>query len=200
VVSGRGGGGDGAQRRCRGDGRTRERGAAAWRVAGAAGGRVWQGAHGGGRGKGRTARARRGGGTRRRGAHGAGAARGARRGGGARRAADAVGARRATETSERRGRRKEKARGPFISPLCRVPAIWHSAKIFFLILKYALPSARSRALSKDCFAECQLIGTRQRSVLGSLPSAKGIALDKEDSLPSVNRLTLDNAIFTECHL
>jgi hypothetical protein len=156
----------------------------------------------------------------RQGAHGAGAARrwhtaargarrgrgegrmaaGARRGGGARRAADAVGARRATETSERRGRRKEKARGPFISPLCRVPAIWHSAKIFFLILKYALPSARSRALGKDCFAECQLIGTRQRSVLGSLPSAKGIALDKEDSLPSVNRLTLDNAIFTECHL
>jgi hypothetical protein len=50
------------------------------------------------------------------------------------------------------------------------------------------------------FAECQLTGTRQRSVLGSLPSAKGMALGKEDSLPSVNRLTLDNAIFTECHL
>jgi hypothetical protein len=26
-----------------------------------------------------------------------------------------------------------------------------------------------------------------------------MALDKEDSLPSVNRLTLGKAIFTECH-
>jgi hypothetical protein len=71
-------------------------------------------------------------------------------------------------------------------------------KDFFLILKYVLPSARSRALGKDGFAECQLTGTRQRSVLGSLPSAKGMALGKEDSLPSVNRLTLGKAIFTEC--
>ena len=99
-------------------------------------------------------------------------------GGGARRAA-------VTEKSERRGRRKEKARGAFISPLCRVPAIWHSAKIFFLILKYVLPSARSLALGKGGFAECQLTGTRQRVFLGSLPS--------------VNRLTLGKAIFTECH-
>jgi hypothetical protein len=74
------------------------------------------------------------------------------------------------------------------------------AKDFFLILKYALLSARSRALGKDGFAECQLAGTRQISVLGSLPSAKKMALDKEDSLPSVNRLTLGKAIFTECHL
>jgi hypothetical protein len=73
-------------------------------------------------------------------------------------------------------------------------------KDFFKILKYALPSARSRALGEDGFAECQLTGTRQRSVLGSLPSAKGMSLGKEDSLPSVNRLTLGKAIFTECHL
>jgi hypothetical protein len=71
-----------------------------------------------------------------------------------------------------------------------VPAIWHSVKIF-LILKYSLSSARSQALGKDGFAECQLTCTRQSSVLGSLPSAKGMALDKEDSLPSVHRLTLD---------
>jgi hypothetical protein len=73
-------------------------------------------------------------------------------------------------------------------------------KDFFLILKYALSSARSRALGKDGFAECQLTGTRQRSILGSLLSAKGMALGKEDSLSSVNRLTLGKAIFTECHL
>jgi hypothetical protein len=40
---------------------------------------------------------------------------------------EGAGARRVTK-SERRGRRKEKTRGPFISPLCRVPAIWHSTK------------------------------------------------------------------------
>jgi protein Tex len=95
----------------RGGGQARERGAAA-SAGGGRGRRVWRGAHGGGRSPGR-----RGGGPR--------------RGGGARRGADAAGARRATETSERRGRRKEKACMPFISPLCRVPAIWHSAKIFF---------------------------------------------------------------------
>jgi hypothetical protein len=63
-----------------------------------------------------------------------------------------------------------------------------------------LSSARSWALGKDGFAECQLIGTWQRSVLGSLPSAKGMALGKDDSLSSVNRLTLGKALFTECHL
>jgi hypothetical protein len=95
--------------------------------------------------------------------------------------------------------KKEKGEviGRFISLLCRVPAIWHSTKIF-LILKYSLPSARSRALGKDGFAECQLTSTRERSVLGSLPSAIPSALGKEDSLPSVNQLTLGKAFFTEC--
>jgi hypothetical protein len=51
--------------------------------------------------------------------------------------------------SERRGRRrKEKAGQPFIYLLCRVPTIWHSAKIFFNF--------------KIMFAECQIAGTRQR--------------------------------------
>jgi hypothetical protein len=42
---------------------------------------------------------------------------------------------------------------------------------FFKILKYSLSSARSWALGKDFFAECQLTDTRQRSVLESLSSA-----------------------------
>jgi hypothetical protein len=33
--------------------------------------------------------------------------------------------------SERRERRRKKVRGQFILLLCRVPVIWHSAKIFF---------------------------------------------------------------------
>jgi hypothetical protein len=68
----------------------------------------------------------------------------------------------------------------------------------FLILKYSLTSARARALGKDGFAECQLTSTRQRYVLGSLPSAIPSALGKEDSLPSINQLTLGKAFFTEC--
>jgi hypothetical protein len=90
------------------------------RVAGAAGGRVWRGAHGG---EGHTTRVGEG-----HTAHGEAAAH------------DEGRTRRVTETSERRGRRKEKAREPFISPLCRVTARWHSAKIFFNF--------------KICFAEC----------------------------------------------
>jgi hypothetical protein len=100
--------------------------------------------------------------------------------------------------SERRGRRKEKAGRLFLFfAECPRSGTWQR---FFLILKYALPSARSRTLNKDGFAECQLTGTRQRSVLGSLSSTKKMALGKEDSLPSVNRLPLGKAIFTECHL
>jgi hypothetical protein len=185
TVSGRGSGGDGAQRRCRGDGRARERergtgghdrgkGRARPRRAGRRGAQAGTTAARGGRGEGRAD----------------GAAAGRRRGRGERRRGD-------REWEERR-RRKEKA-GRFISLLCRVPAIWHSANIF-KILKYSLPSTRSRALGKDGFAECQLTGTRQRSILGFLSSANGMALGKEDSLPSVNRLTLDKALFTECHL
>jgi hypothetical protein len=33
--------------------------------------------------------------------------------------------------SERRERRRKKVEGQFILLLCRVPVIWHSAKIFF---------------------------------------------------------------------
>jgi hypothetical protein len=49
----------------------------------------------------------------------------------------------------------------YVRVLCRVPVIRHSAK-FFLILKYALSSARSLALGKAVFAECPLGDTRQR--------------------------------------
>jgi hypothetical protein len=54
---------------------------------------------------------------------------------------------------ERRERRKKNGR-IVIFLLCRVPAIWHSVKIFFKIIKYSLPSARSAALGKVFFAEC----------------------------------------------
>jgi hypothetical protein len=67
-----------------------------------------------------------------------------------------------------------------------VPAIWHSAKIFFLILKYALPSALDVALGKGDFAECQPGDTRQRFC--------------HYTLPSVTLLTLGKALFAECHL
>jgi hypothetical protein len=43
---------------------------------------------------------------------------------------------------------------------------------------YSLPSARDLALVKAVFAKCQLTGTRQRSVLGSLPSVIPLALGK----------------------
>jgi hypothetical protein len=119
-------------------------------------GQVWRGAHGGGHGERRTTRAD----------------------------GEAAGARRVTE-SERRGRRKEKARGPFISPLCRVPTIWHSAKIFFNFI--------------ICFVECQITGTRQRQ-LCRVSVDRYSARSVLGSLPSVNRLTLSKAIFTECHL
>jgi hypothetical protein len=47
--------------------------------------------------------------------------------------------------------------GKLFSLLCRVPAMWHSAKIF-LKLKYLL----CRVPRIWLFAECQQIGTRQR--------------------------------------
>jgi hypothetical protein len=56
---------------------------------------------------------------------------------------------------------------------------------FFLILKYALPSARSGAFGKDDFAECPLGGTRQ--------------IYFYNSLPSVNQLALSKSCFAECH-
>jgi hypothetical protein len=57
-------------------------------------------------------------------------------------------------------------------------------KDFFLILKYALPSAISLALGKVVFAECPLGDTRQRFFYYSLPSA--------------THLTLGKAYFAEC--
>jgi hypothetical protein len=63
---------------------------------------------------------------------------------------------------------------------------WSSTRQrFFLILKYALPSARSGALGKDDFAECPLGGTRQ--------------IYFYNSLPSVNQLALGKGCFAECH-
>jgi hypothetical protein len=67
--------------------------------------------------------------------------------------------------------REKEGYQPYLHVLCRVPVIWHSAKIFFLILKYALPSARSLALDKVVFAECPLVDTRQRLFYYSLSSA-----------------------------
>jgi hypothetical protein len=49
--------------------------------------------------------------------------------------------------SERRERRRKKSGAKFIFLLCRVPAIWHSTKIFFIF--------------KISFAECHPGGTRQ---------------------------------------
>jgi hypothetical protein len=58
---------------------------------------------------------------------------------------------RVSEESERV--RKKALTVWYVRVLCRVPVIRHSTK-FFLILKYALPSARSLALGKAFFAEC----------------------------------------------
>jgi hypothetical protein len=57
---------------------------------------------------------------------------------------------------------------------------------FFLILKYALPSALDAALGKGGFAECQPGDTRQRFC--------------HYTLLSVTLLTLGKALFAECHL
>jgi hypothetical protein len=58
-------------------------------------------------------------------------------------------------------------------------------KDFFLILKYALLSARSGALGKVAFAECPLGDTRQRLFY--------------NSLSSVAQGTLGKGYFAECH-
>jgi hypothetical protein len=58
-------------------------------------------------------------------------------------------------------------------------------KDFFLILKYALPSARSGALGKVVFADCHLGDTRQRLFY--------------NSLLSVAQGTLGKGYFAECH-
>jgi hypothetical protein len=132
-----------------------------------------------------------GGGRGRGGRHGYGAGRGrvrgARYGGGAGRGRGARGERRrwrvaggqVTE-SERRGRRRKEKRWP----------------VYFT----SLPSARDLALVKVFFnfkiffAECQISGTRQRSVLYSLPSVNHLTLGKE-SLYRVSYSTLGKAYF-----
>jgi hypothetical protein len=93
-------------------------------------------------GRGRRARARRAGGHDR----GEGRPRRAGRQARPRRGAGEVSGGGVTE-SERLERKKEKA-SRFISLICRVPAIWHSVKIFFNF--------------KIFFVECQIVGTRQR--------------------------------------
>jgi hypothetical protein len=79
---------------------------------------------------------------------------------------------------EKEGERR--TRGRFIFFLYRVPD-----KDFLKILKYSLSSAKSLALGKVVFAECELVDTRQRFFYYSLPS--------------VNKLTLGRGYFAECH-
>jgi hypothetical protein len=66
-----------------------------------------------------------------------------------------------------------------IHRLCRMLDRGHSAKNFFKILKYILPSAKDLALGKDLFVECRQTGTRQILNLGFLPSAHQLALGRE---------------------
>jgi hypothetical protein len=61
--------------------------------------------------------------------------------------------------------REKEGYQPYLHVVCRVPVIWHSAKNFFLILKYALSSARSLALGKVGFAECHPADTRQSTLV-----------------------------------
>jgi hypothetical protein len=75
-----------------------------------------------------------------------------------------------------------------ISLLCRVPAIWHSAKIF-KIKKITSPSAPDLALGKVVFAECPLTGTWQSLSLGFF----------RKDMPSATRLALCKGFFAECH-
>jgi hypothetical protein len=71
---------------------------------------------------------------------------------------------------EQRARRSERVRKkknwPGAMYECFVECSWSGTRQrFFLILKYALPSARSGALDKVVFAECPLDDTRQRLFL-----------------------------------
>jgi hypothetical protein len=83
---------------------------------------------------------------------------------------------------------KKKSISVYVRKLCRVPAIWHSAKIFFNL--------------KINFAKCPESGTRQRS-LCRVPTNKHSAKNGfrvlNKSLPSVPRLALGKAFFAECH-
>jgi hypothetical protein len=63
-------------------------------------------------------------------------------------------------------------------------------KDFLKIKIFTLPSAPDLAHDKDFFAECQQTGTRQSLYLGFF----------RKPMPSVTRLALDKALFTECLL
>jgi hypothetical protein len=82
--------------------------------------------------------------------------------------------------------------------LCRVPDRGHSAKIFFKIKKYTLPSAFDLALGKGFFAECLSVGTRQRLDLGFLQKLCRVPHDKHSaklSLSSVQTRALGKIYF-----
>jgi hypothetical protein len=67
-----------------------------------------------------------------------------------------------SEVSERVRKKKDDA-SCYVRVLCRVPAIWHSIKIF-LILKYTLSSVHDPALGKAFFTECPPADTWQRLI------------------------------------
>jgi hypothetical protein len=64
---------------------------------------------------------------------------------------------------------KESTDSWYVRVLCRVPVIWHSAKIFF-IFKIRFAECQIGALDKDIFAECHLGDARQRLFYNSLPT------------------------------
>jgi hypothetical protein len=83
-----------------------------------------------------------------------------------------------------KGEERTELVGRFTYLLCRVPAIRHSAKIF-LKFKNKLCRVPDRGHStKTSLPSASYTGTRQRSVLQSLPSGNGQALGK--------------AVFAEC--
>jgi hypothetical protein len=90
--------------------------------------------------------------------------------------------------------RKEEVIRRYLHVLCRVPAIWHSAKNFLKNLKYILPSTADLALGKDIVAECRLTGTRQNINLLFLSSAARLALG-EESLCRVSSLDTRQSTF-----
>jgi hypothetical protein len=79
---------------------------------------------------------------------------------------------------EKERRREKMVAGRYIYLLCRVPAIWHSAKIFFKFKNKLCRVPDRGHWAKTSLPSASWTGTRLRSVLGSLPSANGQALGK----------------------
>jgi hypothetical protein len=74
--------------------------------------------------------------------------------------------------SERASKReREESHTSYGKLLCRVPMIGHSAKIFFSIKKYTLPSVLDLTIDKEFFAECLRFDTWQR-ILCRVPTNK----------------------------